>query len=70
MSEVKIQARENGPLIVSGAITLLDREGQAYDLGGKESVALCRCGGSGNSPFCDGSHKTCGFQASDSAPVG
>lgn len=27
-------------------------------------VALCRCGGSKNKPFCDGTHKTGGFQAS------
>jgi CDGSH-type Zn-finger protein len=26
-------------------------------------LALCRCGGSANKPFCDGTHKTNGFTA-------
>jgi CDGSH-type Zn-finger protein len=28
-----------------------------------EKVWLCRCGGSRNKPFCDGTHKTIGFAA-------
>jgi len=30
-------------------------------------VGFCRCGQSKNKPFCDGSHKTCGFMAEELA---
>ena len=26
-------------------------------------LAYCRCGGSANKPYCDGTHKAIGFQA-------
>ena len=68
MADVTISTRENGPLLVSGPISLVDHEGNAFDLGDKDTIALCRCGASSNKPFCDGSHKTCGFQSSETAP--
>lgn len=68
MPEVTIKARLNGPLLVSGPFTLVDHEGNSYDLAGKETVALCRCGESKNKPFCDGSHKACEFVAGETAP--
>lgn len=70
MSEVVIKARENGPLLVTGPVTLTDHLGNKYDLTGKANIALCRCGGSKNKPFCDGSHKTNGFEATETAPAG
>ncbi|HEY2251381.1 MAG TPA: CDGSH iron-sulfur domain-containing protein [Planctomycetaceae bacterium] len=63
MSEVIIKTRENGPLLVTGPVKLIDHLGNAYDLTGKENVALCRCGQSAKKPFCDGAHRTCGFAA-------
>lgn len=53
----EVHVRDNGPLLLSGKIDLKDAEGKSYDLEGKPNVALCRCGHSGNKPFCDGSHK-------------
>ena len=67
MSGVTIKVRENGPLLVTGPFTLVDHLGNQFDLTGKENVALCRCGQTRTRPFCDGSHKTCGFRAADPA---
>jgi CDGSH-type Zn-finger protein len=59
-----IRCRENGPLVVQGPIKLTDHLGNEFSIPpGKDTVALCRCGHSNNKPFCDGSHRTCGFQA-------
>ncbi len=44
----------NGPHVVTGGPDLLDTpRGQGASL---EHFTLCRCGGSKNKPFCDGSH--------------
>ncbi|MFV0442052.1 MAG: CDGSH iron-sulfur domain-containing protein [Planctomycetaceae bacterium] len=69
MSDVTITCRPNGPLLVSGQAKLIDTAGNTYDLSGKASYALCRCNDSKNKPFCDGSHKTCGFTAAETAPA-
>ncbi|RPI86991.1 MAG: CDGSH iron-sulfur domain-containing protein [Planctomycetaceae bacterium] len=69
MPETTIKTRENGPLLVTGPITLIDHLGNPFDLSGSVNVALCRCGQSANRPFCDGSHRACGFSASETAPV-
>ena len=63
-----IRCRENGPLVLPPKFRLVDHKGNEFSLPtGKENVALCRCGASKNKPFCDGSHKTCGFQAAETA---
>lgn len=67
MTETRIRTRENGPLLITGPVTLVDHLGQKFDLTGMENIALCRCGSSKRRPFCDGTHKTTGFQAADLA---
>jgi CDGSH-type Zn-finger protein len=46
---------------------LVDVNGTPYDLTGKTAFSLCRCGGSVNKPFCDGTHSRVGFQAAELA---
>ena len=70
MPDVQITLRENGPYLVKGPIALVDADGNAYDTGGKEIVALCRCGASTNKPFCDGTHSKIGFAAAERAAAG
>jgi CDGSH-type Zn-finger protein len=44
----------NGPYVVSGGPDLLDTDrGQGAST---EHFTMCRCGGSKNKPFCDGTH--------------
>jgi len=58
--DVDITTTENGPYRVAGAITVHDHDGRTVDVPGDE-IYLCRCGGSGNKPFCDGTHATIDF---------
>jgi CDGSH-type Zn-finger protein len=53
-----IQVRNNGPYLVRG-VRVVDQDGN--EIPAPESFALCRCGQSSNKPFCDGTHKACGF---------
>src|SRR5438067_8384481 len=56
----EFRASANGPLLVSGGVRSVDAEGDVLYEG--EKAALCRCGGSGNKPFCDGTHEKIGFR--------
>ena len=67
MADVQITTKQNGPLLVTGLGELTDANGDAFDLGDKETIALCRCGSSANRPFCDGSHRDCGFESAETA---
>lgn len=71
MSEVKVNIRDNGPLLVEGSFKLVDAAGGEVPLpANKPAIALCRCGHSANKPFCDGAHKAAGFESAVRAPSG
>jgi CDGSH-type Zn-finger protein/uncharacterized Fe-S cluster protein YjdI len=55
--------RESGPYAVRGMLQL-----DGVDAGYR--VTLCRCGASSHKPFCDGSHKHIGFNATGEPPTG
>jgi CDGSH-type Zn-finger protein len=56
----------DGPYLVRGEFELVDAEGKVIERR-RRTVALCRCGASRTKPFCDGTHKTIGFQAAGTA---
>jgi CDGSH-type Zn-finger protein len=67
---IVIRCRENGPLVVPAGVKIVDHQGREFPIPtGKENIALCRCGQSKTKPFCDGSHRQCGFQAAEVAPT-
>jgi len=63
MATTKITVMNNGSVRVEGDFEILDQEGRAFGLAGRTRVSLCRCGHSNTKPFCDGTHKTVGFQS-------
>ena len=78
-STVKVRITENGPYLVSGNLPLQDITIGANAAGDsvewidgvvrahEEKYALCRCGHSGNKPFCDGTHRKVGFVGTETA---
>ncbi|HVA00286.1 MAG TPA: CDGSH iron-sulfur domain-containing protein [Terriglobia bacterium] len=69
MAGTKIIVRNNGSLRIEGDFEIQDAEGGVFDLAGRTTIGLCRCGHSENKPFCDGSHKKAGFQSEVKARV-
>jgi CDGSH-type Zn-finger protein len=51
---------DDGPYWVRGGIPIEAADGFEYEV--RNRVTLCRCGHSGNKPFCDGTHTRVGFQ--------
>ncbi|HEY3202192.1 MAG TPA: (4Fe-4S)-binding protein [Thermoanaerobaculia bacterium] len=59
--EVTLTLEKDGPIYVRGPMPLTEGNGNRYE-DASTRYALCRCGGSGNKPFCDGTHRTMGFE--------
>lgn len=56
-----IEPQINGPLEITGNLEITSGTGRM--VARVTQVRLCRCGASGNKPYCDGSHARVGFQA-------
>lgn len=70
MADVTIRMRPNGPLVIEGPVTIVDSHGNRFPIRtDKPAIALCRCGHSQARPFCDGSHRNCGFVSDEMAPT-
>ena len=69
MSDTSIQVTVNGPLRVTGTFDICDGTGAKFDLAGRSTISLCRCGQSQNKPFCDGAHNIAAFKSDEKARV-
>jgi CDGSH-type Zn-finger protein/uncharacterized Fe-S cluster protein YjdI len=58
--QLTITAVADGPLQLRGPVEIRSKDGQTVYRGNK--AKLCRCGQSGNKPFCDGTHNSIGFR--------
>ncbi|MDH3680789.1 MAG: CDGSH iron-sulfur domain-containing protein [Acidimicrobiia bacterium] len=77
----RVKVQPNGPYVVSGGVPLRRKEAIVSEHGEPLSwrshevtdrgaaYALCRCGGSANKPYCDGTHASNGFDGTESAPT-
>ncbi len=57
---LRIVVSADGPYLLSGPLTVTSADGRVTLAGG--TASLCRCGGSRNKPFCDGSHTRVEFR--------
>ena len=64
---LEVSPTPDGPLTLRGPFELIGADGERE---GGERAALCRCGASGNKPFCDGTHRGIGFVSDDSVMDG
>lgn len=56
---LSIKPQQEGPLVVSGLLELCAGTGRV--VARTNAARLCRCGGSAEKPFCDGTHSGIGF---------
>jgi CDGSH-type Zn-finger protein len=63
-----IECKPDGPYLVKNLANLRNSKGERLPT--KPVTALCRCGGSANKPFCDGTHTKNGFSSARLADGG
>ena len=59
--QLVITLKPNAMLIAKGPMQIQSEDGKYTTE--RNKAAFCRCGHSKNKPFCDASHKSCGFTA-------
>jgi len=57
--DARFKVYSGGPLEITGHFRVVNSEGRIIEKEGP--VFLCRCGGSSNKPYCDGTHKQKNF---------
>jgi CDGSH-type Zn-finger protein/uncharacterized Fe-S cluster protein YjdI len=57
---LRIEPQQNGPLLVEGNLEIVSGTGRTINRA--TEVYLCRCGKSSTKPYCDGTHKSIGFE--------
>jgi CDGSH-type Zn-finger protein len=55
----------SGPIWLQGGVALTSSDGHQYE--SRNNMTVCRCGASGNKPFCDGTHSSIGFRTNTKA---
>ena len=58
---LEIEPLTDGPLQVRGNMEIMSGTGRV--VARTVQAKLCRCGGSGNKPYCDGTHSRIGFRS-------
>jgi uncharacterized Fe-S cluster protein YjdI len=59
--ETIVEPTTDGPLLVHG--DLIVKDGSGVEIRKNNVTAFCRCGGSRNKPFCDGTHREIAFKS-------
>jgi CDGSH-type Zn-finger protein len=69
MADARVTILKDGPLKleVDGSLEVTDHEGNPIAHREGRALYFCRCGGSKNKPFCDGTHSRIGFAGAEAA---